>query len=110
MLKFLFLFISILSFTNSQTTHYNITYNITWNETYTNQVGIILETNINDTWVSPKKNGTDYLSLVLNAIPNYFVWHISDDFITRFWKNGNRVRVVDYSDRKLSKIKHIYIN
>ena len=75
---------------------YNITYNITWNDTYKNQVGIILETNINNTWVSPQKNGLDYLSLVLNAQPNYFLYHVSDDFINRFWKYGNRIRVIDF--------------
>ena len=110
MLKYIFLSLLIIASTNSQPNHYNMTYNITWNQTYTNQVGIILETHINNTWVSPQKNGTDYLSLVLNAIPNYFVWHVSDDFISRFWKNGNRIRVLNYTDSKLSTIKNIYIN
>uniref|UniRef100_A0A6C0EJ21 Uncharacterized protein n=1 Tax=viral metagenome TaxID=1070528 RepID=A0A6C0EJ21_9ZZZZ len=75
--------------------HYNLTYNITWNNTYVDQVGIILETHMNDKWVSPTKNGYEYLSIILDAQPTYFVWNIPDSFVRDFWKYGNKINIIN---------------
>ena len=111
---FLFFCFSLLGLTDANLVgdregkgeHYNITYNVTWNNTYSDQVGIILQTYINDTWTSPKKNGYDYLSIILDSEPPFFVWDIPDSFVNDFGWNGNKINIIDLSSGDILK-QHI---
>jgi hypothetical protein len=102
MFKFFFILLCFIKNINGDILNVGESYNITWNNTYTNQVGIVLETKINNSWVVTREQEYKYLSIVLDNKPNYFIWDIPSG-LSNYWMYDNRILVVNLENKTIIK-------
>ena len=84
-------------------------YDITWNKTNSEQINLELEVKKNDSWISHRKDDTNYLSVILDGHINKYDWDIPLELTTN-WNSLNRIIVSDSETEEviLNRIFNFY--
>jgi hypothetical protein len=71
----LFFFLTYFTLVNSNITPGNM-YDITWNDTESEQINLQLEVDKNGSWVSHKKDDSNFLSVILDVMLIVLVFQV----------------------------------
>ena len=89
----LFYFLTYFTLVNSNITPGNM-YDITWNDTESEQINLQLEVHKNGSWVSHKKDDSNFLSVILDGHIGKYGWDIPME-LSSDWNSMNRILVSD---------------
>ena len=72
-------------------------YTITWEDCGCNLVSLNLQNKLNDDWINTSVNSLNYLSIIADSEPNYYLWNIPENIPS----NTYRVNIIDVDLNKI---------
>ena len=105
MLRYTFLFLNLFLFADALNIQPGGEYHIKWDNSLDTQVNLVLDININGSWISHTKANNDFLSVILDNSVGEYDWHIPTQ-LQNYWDSDSRIKVTDMNTDNIILEQH----